>query len=280
MRDRERWARWRLVLTVVAAGALVLVFGGMALRTQRKELLAAHQIAVAKLETAQEERLQRAARSATLGTLAIGVAHEISTPLGVISGRTEQILLRVQGDDKAAEAARIVLDQTEGIGRVIKGLLQLARGGAPTFSPVSANAVMQGAVQMTSHKFASAGVRLRVAPCPDDVTIMGDQRLLEHAVVNLLLNACDASPPGGTVLAEALAVNGELKFSVADDGRGISDEDARRAVEPFFTTKADEDGTGLGLAIAQEIVSSHRGSLELRRREPRGTAATISLPVG
>jgi signal transduction histidine kinase len=279
MRDRERWAQWRSVLTVATAGVLVLVFGGMALRTQRHELVAAHEIALAKLETAQEERLQRAARSATLGTLAIGVAHEISTPLGVIAGRAEQLLLHVRHDEKASEAARIVIAQADGIGHIIKALLHMARGAAPRFTPVDADAVMRGAANMTSHKFAAARVRLQVVPCPREVVVMGDQQLLEHALINLLLNACDASRPGYKVTAEVWALDKEVCFSVADEGPGISDEAARRALEPFFTTKADEGGTGLGLAIAQEIVVSHRGTLRLRQRQPRGTSAIISLPA-
>jgi signal transduction histidine kinase len=279
LRDRESWARWRLVLTVTAAGALVFLFGGVALRNQRRELVAEHALAVVRIEKAQEERLQRAARTATLGTLAIGVAHEISTPLGVISGRAEQLLERVRGDKRGERAATAVLEQAEGIGQVIKGLLHLARGGTPAFVPVEPDAILVGAAEMTAHKFAAAGVRLEVIPSGESAGVLGDQRLLEHAVVNLLINACDASPEGSRVLAEVTGEPASVAFSVTDEGPGISDENARRALEPFFTTKSDGKGTGLGLAIAREIVASHRGTLSLRRADAHGTVAVINLPA-
>jgi two-component system NtrC family sensor kinase len=278
LRDRQRWARWRLLLTLTAAGGLVFLFGGIALRNQHRELVAEHALAVARIQNAQEDRLQRAARAATLGTLAIGVAHEISTPLGVISGRAEQLLERVQGDERGTRAATAVLEQTEGIGAVIKGLLHLARGGTPEFIPVEVDAVVQEATTMTAHKFLAAGVEVDLIPSGDDPSVLGDARLLEHAVINLLLNACDASPTGATVTLEVVAAGGEVRIAVTDRGPGISDENARLALEPFFTTKSDGKGTGLGLAISHEIVTSHRGTLTLTRGEPQGTVALITLP--
>jgi signal transduction histidine kinase len=279
LRDRERWAHWRLVLTVAAAGALVFLFGGIALRNQRRELDAEHALILARVEHAQEGRLQHAARTATLGTLAIGLAHEISTPLGVISGRAEQLRDRVRGDERAERAVASVLEQTEGIDRVIKGLLNLARGGAPHFAPVDANAVLRAAAEMTAHKFTKAGVSLELTFADADELVLGDRSLVQHALVNLLLNACEASPAGTRVSASIVRAGEEVHFAIRDEGSGISDEDARRAREPFFTTKSDAEGTGLGLAIAHEIVSSHRGTLTLGRGSPGGTVAAISLPA-
>jgi signal transduction histidine kinase len=103
--------------------------------------------------------------------------------------------------------------------------------------------------------------------------------LLEHALVNLLLNACDACEAGGTVELTAGARNGHVVFAVADDGVGISRQDIDHAMEPFFTTKSAGEGTGLGLTIAREIVMSHRGSLQLDPRSPRGTRAVLELPI-
>jgi two-component system NtrC family sensor kinase len=279
LRDRERRARWRLVLTVAAAGGLVFLFGGIALRHQRRELDAGHALAFARLQQTQEDRLQRAARAATLGTLAVGVAHEISTPLGVISGRAEQLLERLRDDERGSRAAASVLEQAQGIGAVVKGLLHLARGGSPEFVTVDADAVVQAAAGMTAHKFLAAGVDLDVVPSGQGLAVEGDARLLEHAVINLLLNACDASPRNGRVSAEVSRRGDDVVLAVRDEGPGISVETAARAREPFFTTKAEGQGTGLGLAITHEIVSGHRGTLALRRQEPRGTLATITLPV-
>jgi two-component system NtrC family sensor kinase len=279
LRDRERWAHWRLVLTVVAASALVFLFGGIALRNQRRELDAAHALVVARLDHAQEDRLQEAAREATLGTLAIGLAHEICTPLGVISARAEQLRDRVQGDDRGERAVASILDQAEGIGRVIKGLLNLARGDAPQFSPVDPGTALEAAAEMTAHKFSATDVELRLVPSTIDAFVQGDPRLLQQAIVNLLLNAWEASPRGGTVTASLERTGSELQFVIRDEGPGISDQDVLRAGSPFFSPKSDDVGSGLGLAIAHEIATSHRGTLTLQRLRPRGTRAAINLPV-
>jgi two-component system NtrC family sensor kinase len=280
-RDRERWARWRLVLSVVTAGGMVLVFGGLAMRTQRKELTLQHRLELADLARVRDGRLERAARAATMGTLAVGVAHEISTPLGIIAGRAEQLLPRVAHDERLASSARIILEQTDRIHRVIRGLLGLARGDRPTAEPVEPEALVRGAVSLVEHRFEKAGVRLNPEMETALPIIHGDPRLLEHALVNLLLNACDACAQGGTVdvVATGDMASHQVSLAVIDDGPGISHADADRVLEPFFSTKPNGRGTGIGLVIVQEIVASHRGSLTLAPVVPHGTRATIRLPV-
>lgn len=280
-RDRERWAHWRLILSVVTASGLVLTFGGLAMRNQRKELLLQHQLALADLSRQRDERLERAGRAATMGALAVGVAHEISTPLGIIAGRAEQLVPKVSSDERAAGSVRIILEQIDRIHRVIRGLLGLARGDRPTAEPIEPAALVRDAMSLVEHRFQNADVPLVAEIAPTLPTIYGDPRLLEHALVNLLLNACDACALGGEVKVTALADDAgrNLTISVVDDGPGISQQDAGRVLEPFFSTKPSGRGTGLGLPIVQEIVASHRGSLSLESVTPHGTRATISIPA-
>jgi len=138
--------------------------------------------------------------------------------------------------------------------------------------------VIENAVALVEHRFAKAGVDLRQEIDGALPAVVGDPRLLEHAVVNLLLNACDACRSGGDVLIRGRRDDAEIEILVEDSGAGISVSDVGRALEPFFTTKAREGGTGLGLAIAREIVANHRGRLVFTRGEPRGTRAAIRLP--
>jgi two-component system, NtrC family, sensor kinase len=278
-RDRDRWAQGRSILSVLTAAGLLLVFGVVALRNQRKELELERELALAGLRDEQDERLALATRAASLGTLAIGVAHEVSTPLGVITGRAEQLLPKVRDDQRGHAAVQAILDQTHRISQVIRGLLGLARGDRVSADHLSAEGLVQGARDLVEHRFDKAGIPLAIDVPQDLPTITGDARLIESALVNLLLNACDACAPGGHVRLSVEAHDSVIRFSVVDDGSGISAEHAERVLEPFFTTKASGAGTGLGLAITNEIVKSHLGTLSLTPRFPRGTSAVVEIPA-
>lgn len=278
-RDRERWAQKRLVLSVLAPSGLLLLLGGIALRTQRKELELERELAVASAREEQSDRLASANRVAALGTLALGVAHEVSTPLGVIAGRAEQLLPKLQGDARGTAAISAILDQTRRISQVIRGLLGLARGDRMSSDHLSAVEIAKRAVALVEHRFSAAGVRLAMEAVDDAPMLTGDARLLENALVNLLLNACDASGPGASVRLVLQSHAGRVRFSVEDDGSGILPEHAKKVLEPFFTTKANGEGTGLGLAIANEIVKSHLGTISLEPRSPRGTSAVMEIPA-
>ncbi|HXU61990.1 MAG TPA: HAMP domain-containing sensor histidine kinase, partial [Polyangia bacterium] len=278
-RDREAWARRRLLLSVGAAAGLVLLFGGVAFHMQRKELLLERELAVAGLQRRSDERLARASKAAAFGTLAIGVAHEISTPLGVIAARAEQLQPRVEGDERLSGAVAAIASQAERIRQVIRGLLGLARGDAPSAERIPPAAIVAAALALVRHRLDSAGVPVAESIADSLPPVLGDEKLLEQAVVNLLLNACDACRSvGGSISVRVAQDGGDVTILVEDSGVGISSADAERALEPFFTTKAREGGSGLGLAIAREIVSNHRGTLTLAPMPGRGTRATIRLP--
>lgn len=278
-RDREKWAQWRLLLAVVVAGGLVFAFGGIALHIQRKELILERELAISDLERQQDEHLARASKAATMGTLAMGIAHEIGTPLGIIVGRAEQLLAKVKTDERASASVHTIITEAERIAQVTRGFLELARGDGPTTRSISPATVVEGALALVEHRFAKAGIQLTADISPDLPAVHGDLRLLEHALINLLLNACDACERGGHVEVVARSPGDAVVFSVADDGVGISPANLVRVTEPFFTTKVSGHGTGLGLAVANEIVKSHRGTLVIAARQPRGTRAVIELPL-
>jgi signal transduction histidine kinase len=278
-RDREKRAIWRLVLGVMLASGLVLVFGGAALRKQRKELDLERELAIAEVQRQRDEELLRAGRVATMGTFAMGIAHEVSTPLAVIVGRAEQLLARFAEDERAEKSAQTILKQADRIQHIVRRFLDMARGGPPTLEQVDPVAIVRAAAAAVEHRFAKARVQLTTDLPGATPHIQGDRDLLEHALVNLLLNACEACDEGGHVEVTVRADTERVAFVVTDDGPGISPEAAARAAEPFFTTKAAGSGTGLGLAIATEIVKSHRGELTLTPDARRGTRARIEIPI-
>jgi two-component system NtrC family sensor kinase len=278
-RDREKRAIWRLVLGVLVASGLVLAFGGAALRRQRAQLEVERELAVAEVRHARDEELLEAERVATMGTFALGIAHELGTPLGVIVGRAEQLVAKVQGDERAVRSAQAILAQADRIGHIVRRFLDMARGGPPSLALVNPSSVGRAAVGAVEHRFARTNVALTTDIPASMPRIQCDADLLEQALVNLLLNACEACVEGGHVEIAARTDGAQVAFVVTDDGAGISAENARRATEPFFTTKPAGKGTGLGLAIATEIVKSHRGTLTIAPREELGTRAVIEIPV-
>ena len=210
---------------------------------------------------AQAERVQacllytsRADKLATMGAFATGIAHEIATPLAVIAARTEML----SDDARRARAAQTIVEQTDKISGIIRSFLALARGESPERSKLAPLDLLSSAKGMVEHRFEAAEVALDIAVPKDAPMVFGEPRLLEQALVNLLLNACDASQPGQRVRAVVRMEEGRVCFCVEDDGAGISADVAARATEPFFTTKPGA-GTGLGLAITNEIAKHHQG---------------------
>ena len=297
-RDREIAAQRRAILSVLIGSAIVLLFGVWLLREDRRELLLSQQLAVAEATRTLEEKLGRADKIATLGAIATGIAHEVSTPLGVIVGRAEQLEIQIKGDVSAERAVTAIFEQSARIKNIISEFSRLARGGVPSFERVSVAHWVDAARELTAHRFRTQNIAIMVAPASADLFVSGEPLLLEQALVNLLINACDACAArdgGGHVSVSAETKDdARVVICVDDDGVGIRAEDAARATEPFFTTK--EHGTGLGLAIVTEIVRHHRGELEIAPRvrnaaspqkgalrditpdADRGTRATISLP--
>jgi signal transduction histidine kinase len=278
-RDREGRAFWRFVLGVALATGLVLSFGGLALRNQRRELHAQRELAVAAAERKREEQLARAERAATMGTFAMGVVHEVATPLGVIMGRAEQLRTRAADDDRSVHAAQAIIAQVDRIQLITRRFLDIARGGRPSLARTRPIDLVESAAASVRHRFTKANVSLVTDAPPGAATVHCDRPLLEQALVNLLLNACDACASGGHVEL-AVRVDGDrVAFVVTDDGVGIPREDAARASEAFFTTKPAGKGTGLGLAIASEIAKSHRGDLSIAPRGSVGTRACLEIPA-
>jgi signal transduction histidine kinase len=278
-RDREKRALGRLMLSVLVTTGLVLAFGGAALRKQRKELELSRELAIAEVQRSGDEALAQAQRVATMGTFAMGIAHEVSTPLGVIMGRAEQLLGRVKDDERAVHNAQAILKQTDRIQQIVRRFLDMARGGPPCLERTDPSEVARAAAASVQHRFSKGHVDLATdipSTMPD---IQCDRALLEQAIVNLLLNACEACQAGEHVEVAARADAESVAFVVTDDGAGIAAEHAARATKPFFTTKAEAGGAGLGLAIATEIAKSHRGDLTIGPRAGRGTRACIEIPV-
>ena len=278
LRDRQKLENWRIGATVMITTAVVAALGGIARRRLRNALALEQAVAVSTALREREAALARADKMATMAAMSTGIAHELGTPLSVIVGRAEQVLGRPSIDQRSQAALRIILEQVERIQRIVRGSLALARGDAPHLVPTAPALVAKRAVELVRHRFDKAEVELVCKVDDGLANIACDASLLEQALVNVLLNACQATPKGALVSLEVRAEAGRILFVVVDEGAGIPDAVAERAGEPFFSTKREQGGSGLGLTIAREIVKHHGGELKVARREgTRGTRATIAV---
>jgi len=285
-RDRARHSQWRAVLMVLMVSVLIVGFGLTVLRRQRREAFLQQKLRLHRAERARDAELSRANRMATIAALASGFAHEIATPLGVIVGRVEQLRSASASDAKATRLLDAIAAQTEHIERVIRGFLGLTRGDTPSLSRVAASELARAAVALVQHRFGQTQITLTVADRDQgDSLVSCNATLFGQVLVNLLVNALEASEAGDSVRLELERAGESVEFCVIDEGQGIPRSTIEQVMEPFFTTKATRGGTGLGLAIAKEIVSHHRGKLTLVRRADRegatvrGTRVIVRLPI-
>ena len=285
VRDRNVRGEWRLVVEFLLTASCGLGFGIYALRVQKERLALSREIAVNEAVRSRDERLVRADKLATLGAMATGIAHEVSTPLGVIVGRAEQLGPRVKDDERARRSVAAITEQAARISAIVRGFLAFARGDAVALQHLPALSVVQVAMDLVRHRFEAAQVESEVVEGGDGidqtVCIACDEALFPQVLVNLLLNACDACAPGARVQVRVAVLAGRVHFTIIDEGEGITAENAARATEPFFTTKPAGRGTGIGLSIAKELVLHHGGSLRVGPRSDglRGTEASVEVPM-
>ncbi len=257
-------------------GALASRFNEMttSLREAREETRRGSE---AKLEL--EERLRQAEKLATIGQLAAEIAHEVGTPLNVITGRAS-VMARKAGDEaEVRKNAGIIADQTQRITRIIQQLLDFARRKPSTRIPVDVGRLATAALDFLEHKLAQGRIRARVEVEPGLPEIPGDSDQVQQICLNLLLNAIQAMPDGGQLEVrvkrehrkkpglEMAPASGYVVIEVADTGVGIAPEDREKIFEPFYSTKSQGEGTGLGLSVSHGIVNDHDGWIDLEARE-------------
>ncbi len=276
-RDYVLHERWRAFISLSVAIALVTAFAIFMLREMAKEQTLAASLARKEVELDRDEQLARADRLGSLAAMSLGVAHELATPLGVMSARVEQLGNLGDADPRAAKSVAAVRDQIERMRAIIQGFLALARG-TPTRALVDVQAIASSAEDLVRHRFSGAGVELAVS-CAEPARVRCDVTLVVQALANLLVNACEASQRGQRVSLRASTEERMVGFEVRDEGSGMSEEAIAKAAAPFFTTRANQGGTGLGLAIATEIAQHHGGGLTIERREDHASGMRVVLAL-
>jgi signal transduction histidine kinase len=221
------------------------------------------------------ESLRRAERLRVVGEMAAGMAHEVKNPLAAIRSSAQILAGRVAGKD--AEFAQLVVTEVDRLNRVVNDFLQYARPAPLERVPVLLSALARSCVELLAPVSAGRGVTVVTSFPNDERPVSADQSQLRQVLLNLLLNAIEASAPGSDVELAVEQSGRVAAVRVLDHGPGIAADGIKQAFEPFFTTKPG--GTGLGLAIAQRIVAEHGGRLTIESKVGSGATALVSLPV-
>jgi signal transduction histidine kinase len=261
-------------LVGVAGGCGLLVFLG-------------YRVMVAPLRRRLREReamLQKRQKLAHFGELAAGLAHEIGNPLTAINARLFALQRGLAHGTAEYEDAAEIRKEIERLERTVKGFLQLARPGEPSFVRMQAGPLLREVRDLMAAQLREASIELNI----DRVTeaqFQGDPLQLKQVLINLVKNAADSIGRDGVVTLRARHGQFRLKgrsteavaIEVQDDGPGIAPEVQERLFDPFFSTK--ENGTGLGLSISARIVEAHGGNLQFETEPGRGTIFSVVLPV-
>jgi two-component system, NtrC family, sensor kinase len=225
-----------------------------------------------------ERKLVQADKLSSIGLLAAGVAHEVNTPLAVISTYAQLLSKQVSEDDQKSKLLEKIAKQTFRASEIVNSLLNFSRTSPTEYTEVDLNRVIRETTSLVNHQFQKVGVTTQLNLAEDLPVVRGNSGKLQQVFLNLFINARDAMPGGGQLIIRTWAENGFAHIEVADTGQGIAPEHLARIYDPFFSTKGPKKGTGLGLSITYGIVQEHKGIIEVESRVQRGTSFRLEFP--
>ncbi|MBN1476374.1 HAMP domain-containing protein [Candidatus Sumerlaeota bacterium] len=288
---RERRFDHRVpVFTHDELGAVAEGFNSMA-----EELESLYQSLEEKVEAQTEEirrtyaALEKSQKLAGIGTLAAGVAHEINNPLEAVTVSLDGLLRDVDAGETPdpadlRESIRVIQSDLGRCQAVIGQLLEFSRQrparAAERSEAVDLRPVLEGAADLVPHSRGADKVRLRCHVDADSLAVRGDPHQLRQVILNLMINAIEASEPGGEIRVSGRIVDGGVEVTISDDGVGIDRCDLPHLFEPFYTTKAGGSNSGLGLSVVHGIVTAHGGQIVAESAGPgRGATFVLTLPA-
>jgi signal transduction histidine kinase len=243
-----------------------------------KELQIAYQVLKQR-----QEQLIRSEKMAALGQLSAGIAHEVRNPLTSFKIFIQSLEKEMDLEDHQKEDFRIIMKEIDRINENITRFLNFARPEEPLFQAIKVNSLLQDTINLMGAKLKNSGIRLDILLPDEHPPVEGDPRQLTQVFLNLLLNAIEAMPHGGTLtIRSVVKVNPDtlqesLQTMIKDTGHGIPEKDQPYLFDPFFTTKAG--GTGLGLSIVYSIIQKHNGRIEVESELGKGSSFILSLPI-
>lgn len=230
-----------------------------------------------------ETRLLQSEKQASVGKLAAGVAHEINNPLTAVLTFTHLILRRDDLPDDVLKDLEIVKKQTERVRKIVKSLLDFSRQTVIKPEPTDINRLIEDSVGLLKNQALIKDVNLSFQGTNNLPPLTLDRNQLQSVLINMIINALDATPSGGHINIETTKANNQenesgVEIKISDTGTGIIEENLDLLFDPFFTTKEVGKGTGLGLAVTAGIIERHGGTIKVHSQEGEGTTFTIWMP--
>lgn len=225
-----------------------------------------------------QRELTKFERLAAAGQLAAQFAHEVGTPLNLISGHVQLLTARTE-DLKTRDRLNLIASQISRIEKIVRNMLDATRRPRPALVPTDINALLQRIFEVTAPTLAAREVELTINFDEAIAPILGDSEQLQQVFINLINNSLDAMPQGGQLFFSTSVGGNFAQIICRDSGSGISGEIKDRIFDPLFTTKLEGRGSGLGLTIVHKIIQEHGGQITLHSNQQLGTEFQISLPL-
>jgi len=226
-----------------------------------------------------EEQMTQTEKLTSLGLLAAGVAHEVNTPLAVISNYIQMLAKQMPDGDPRQAIIEKIVKQTFRASEIVNNLLNFSRTGAGEAADVDVNRVVEETLSLVAHPLKTSQIQIVKQLGEPLPAVRGSANKLQQVFLNLFLNARDAMPSGGMLEVRTATHNGSVEIEIADTGAGIPREHIHRIFDPFFTTKGVGRGTGLGLSVSYGIIKEHSGKIDVRSTPGKGTSFHVEFPA-
>jgi len=226
-----------------------------------------------------EDQLVQNEKLTSIGLLAAGVAHEVNTPLAVISSYSQMLRKQISQEDPGYKMLEKITKQTFRASEIVNSLLSFSRTHATEFSAVDIHQLISDTLSLLEHQLTTARIAVDYQQEGDTPVVFGNPGKLQQVFLNLFLNAKDAMSGGGELKIRVNVTDTKIEILVSDTGAGISRENVNKIYDPFFTTKTGGKGTGLGLSVSYGIVQEHSGSISVESDLGQGTSFRLEFPA-
>ncbi len=226
-----------------------------------------------------EDQLMQAEKLSSIGLMAAGIAHEVNTPLTVISSNAQMLMRQMETDDPRTKTLDKIITQAFRASEIANSLLKFSRVGGSECSDLDVNRIIGESLSLVDHMLKTARITVQTQLKPSLPTVYGNAGKLQQVFMNLIMNARDAMPRGGELVITTDSENSAVRVEVSDNGMGIPAEHLNKIFDPFFTTKATSRGTGLGLAVTYGIIQEHSGLIHVDSVVGRGTTFRLEFPA-